>query len=120
MSTPPLRRPAYSRHAIAGVELPRWRKREVVASAVIAVTSVFVAWFAWTTPHGIAERLFQSAVACGGFAAARAPRMLFLPTAWADAQGAGLVVPLAALRLAQLGQGFLIAAAGCWLGSWLL
>ena len=120
MSSPPVRRPAQPRGLPAPVAVPRWRKREVIVSAVVAVTSAFIAWLAWTLPHSMAERLLHTAVSCGGLAAARAPRMLFIPTAWRDAQGAGLVIPLSALRLAQLGQALLLVAGVFWIaGFWL-
>ena len=105
---------------VVGATLPRWRRREVAASAAVAVTSAFIAWQAWALPHDFAARLMHTAVAFGGLSAARAPRLLFLPSALRDARSGGLVVPLSALRLAQFGQYLLIAAAGAWLGSQLL
>ncbi len=115
MPVPPVRRSALPQSVLSRVVVPRWRKREVVASAVIAVTSVFIILLAWMTPQSLPLSLLQTAIGCGGLAAARAPRILFLPTALRDARGVGLVVPLSALRLAQIGQVLLAVAAGCWL-----
>jgi hypothetical protein len=101
----------------ASIAEARWRRREVAASAVIAVCSAFIVYLAWTQPMSFAERLLDTGVALGGFAGARMPRLLFLPTALRDARGAGLVIPLSALRLAQCGRWLLLAAFACWLGA---
>lgn len=117
MSAPRMRGSARVVAKRASIAEARWRHREVAASAVIAVCSAFIVYLAWTQPMSFAERLLDTGVALGGFAGARMPRLLFLPTALRDARGAGLVIPLSAVRLAQLGRWLLIAALACWLGA---
>jgi hypothetical protein len=119
MSAFNLRRAAPSSGSSATLTPLGWRRREVVASAIMAVSSLFIGYLAWSTPMSVASRLLDSAAACGGLAAACAPRLLFLPTALRELRGAALLVPRTALRLAQLGRLLLLAAAGCWLGSML-
>lgn len=117
MSAPRMRGDARVVARRANVVEARWRRREVVVSAIVAVCSAFIVYLAWTQPMSFAERLLDTGVAMGGFAGARLPRLLFLPTALRDARGPGLVIPLSALRLAQAGRWLLLAALACWLGS---